>query len=111
QLAASKNITTTQQAYMAVISAKTAALFSAAAEIGAVIADRPAEEQEALRQYGQSIGLAFQLVDDALDYSGEAAKLGKSVGDDFREGKITLPVILAYGRGSDEERLFWQKSL
>lgn len=111
QLAVSKNVSTTERDYLAVINAKTAALFAAAAEIGAVVADRPAEEQTALRTYGESIGLAFQLVDDALDYSGEAAKLGKRVGDDFREGKITLPVILSYARGSGEERAFWERTL
>lgn len=111
QLSASKDVTTTEAEYMAVISAKTAALFSAAAEIGAVIANRPAPEQAALQTYGESIGLAFQLVDDALDYSGEAATLGKSIGDDFREGKITLPVVLAYARGSAEEKAFWERTL
>ena len=85
------------------ISAKTAALFAAAAEVGAVIAGRPREEQAALESYGRNLGIAFQLVDDALDYSGKQAELGKTVGDDFREGKITLPVVLAYRRG-DEER-------
>jgi octaprenyl-diphosphate synthase len=111
QLSASKDVRTTEAQYMAVISAKTAALFSAATEIGAVIANRPAAEQAALRTYGECIGLAFQLVDDALDYSGEAATLGKSIGDDFREGKITLPVVLAYARGNAEERAFWERTL
>ncbi len=111
QLAASKNMATTEEDYLAVILAKTAALFSAAAEIGAVITGRNAGEQAALRLYGTNIGLAFQLIDDALDYSGEAASLGKRVGDDFREGKITLPVVLAYRRGSVEERAFWRRTL
>jgi octaprenyl-diphosphate synthase len=86
-------------------------LFSAAAEVGAIVAERPAAEQAALRSYGKNIGLAFQLVDDALDYSGEQAKLGKSVGDDFREGKITLPVVLSFRRGNEEERDFWRRTL
>jgi len=84
-------------------------LFSAASEVGAAIAGRPAEEQAALKSYGKMLGIAFQLVDDALDYSGDSAKLGKAVGDDFREGKITLPVILAYRRGDADERAFWRR--
>jgi octaprenyl-diphosphate synthase len=111
QLAASKDMKTTEADYLAVIFSKTAALFAAASEIGAVIAGRSAAEQAALRLYGTNIGLAFQLVDDALDYSGEAAMLGKRVGDDFREGKMTLPVVLSYQRGSAEERAFWLRTL
>jgi octaprenyl-diphosphate synthase len=111
QLAAAKNMATTEDEYLAIINAKTAALFSAAAEVGAAIANRPAEEQAALRAYGRNLGIAFQLVDDALDYSGDSERLGKSVGDDFREGKITLPVILAYRRGNDQERDFWRRAL
>ena len=111
QLAASKDMTTTEDEYLAVIFSKTAALFAAASEIGGVIAGRSEAEQSALRTYGTNIGLAFQLIDDALDYSGEAAKLGKRVGDDFREGKITLPVVLSYRHGSAEERAFWQRTL
>ena len=111
QLAASKNMATTEDDYLAVINAKTAALFSAAAEVGAVVAERPQQEHAALRSFGRNLGLAFQLVDDALDYSGEQAKLGKTVGDDFREGKITLPIVLSYRRGDDEEREFWRRTL
>ncbi len=109
QLAAQHDVSTTEDAYMQVINAKTAALFSAAAELGAVVAERPAKEQEALESYGRNLGIAFQLVDDALDYAGEQDKLGKAVGDDFREGKITLPVVLSYRRGTDEERAFWKR--
>jgi len=76
-----------------------------------VIAARPKSEAAALRSYGRNLGLAFQLVDDALDYSGEQSMLGKSVGDDFREGKITLPVVLCYRRGNAVERAFWQRTL
>ena len=94
QLAASHDTSTTEDAYLQVIGAKTAALFAAAAEVGAVIAERPRDEQAALESYGRNLGIAFQLVDDALDYSGKQALMGKSVGDDFREGKITLPVVL-----------------
>lgn len=111
QLAAAKNTSTTEDEYLAIINAKTAALFSAAAEVGAAIVDRPAPEQTALKSYGRNLGLAFQLVDDALDYSGDTAHLGKAIGDDFREGKITLPVILSFRRGSDSERAFWTKTL
>jgi octaprenyl-diphosphate synthase len=111
QLSAAKNTATTEDEYLAVIDAKTAALFSAASEVGAAIAERPSAEQNGLKSYGRNLGLAFQLVDDALDYSGEQARLGKSVGDDFREGKITLPVVLAYRRGSEEERTFWKRTL
>jgi octaprenyl-diphosphate synthase len=111
QLAASHDTTTTEDAYLQVIGAKTAALFAAAAEVGAVIAGRPREEQAALESYGRNLGVAFQLVDDALDYSGKQALMGKSVGDDFREGKITLPVVLSYRRGVAEERSFWKRTL
>ena len=111
QLSAAKNTATTEDDYLAVIEAKTAALFSAAAEVGAAVCDRPQSEQAALRSYGRNLGLAFQLVDDALDYSGEQSRLGKSIGDDFREGKITLPVVLAYRRGTEAEREFWKRAL
>lgn len=111
QLITANNTETTEDDYLAVIDAKTAALFAAAAEVGATIADRPKSEAAALRSYGRNLGVAFQLVDDALDYSGEQATLGKSVGDDFREGKITLPVVLCYRRGSEAERIFWRRTL
>jgi|TARA_R100000322_G_scaffold103946_4_gene66007 octaprenyl-diphosphate synthase len=111
QLAAAKDTGTTEDAYMRVISAKTAALFAAATEIGAVISGRDGGEAAALESYGRNLGIAFQLVDDALDYGGRAASLGKNTGDDFREGKITLPVVLAFRRGSAEERAFWQRTL
>jgi octaprenyl-diphosphate synthase len=108
QLAAAKNLETTEDEHFAVIKAKTAALFSAAAEVGPVIAGatRP-KSSAALRSYGKNLGLAFQLIDDALDYGGSAS-LGKNVGDDFREGKVTLPVILSYRRGTAAEREFWK---
>jgi len=97
--------------YIGVISEKTAPLFEAACRIGAVIGERPSAEQEALGRYGRNFGIAFQLVDDVLDYSARQADLGKTIGDDFREGKITLPVVLAQQRGSAEERGFWQRCL
>src|SRR6187431_3065834 len=111
QLAAAKNTATTEDEYLAIINAKTAALFSAATEVGAAITSRPAEEQAALKSYGRNLGIAFQLIDDALDYSGDSKRLGKSVGDDFREGKITLPVILCFRRGGEDERAFWNRAL
>jgi octaprenyl-diphosphate synthase len=111
QLAAAKDTATTEQDYLAIIAAKTAALFAAATEVGAAIANRPAAERAALRSYGLNLGIVFQLVDDALDYAGESASLGKSTGDDFREGKITLPVILSVSRGSEQERAFWRRTL
>ncbi len=111
QLAAAKHTSTTEDAYLSIINAKTAALFSAAAEVGAAIANRTTDEQAALRSYGKNLGIAFQLVDDALDYAGDSVRLGKSVGDDFREGKITLPVILSFRRGNEIERAFWTRTL
>lgn len=111
QLAAAKNTSTTEDEYLAIINAKTAALFLAAAEVGAALSNRPADEQAAMRSYGKNLGLAFQLVDDALDYSGDSRKLGKSIGDDFREGKITLPLILSFRRGTEAERAFWNRTI
>lgn len=111
QLAAAKNMETTEDEYLAVIKAKTAALFSAAAEVGPIIANSSRANRLALRSYGLNLGLAFQLVDDALDYGGSAADLGKNVGDDFREGKITMPLLLSYRRGSEDERAFWKQAI
>lgn len=111
QLDVSKNLETTEDEYLAVIKAKTAALFSAAAEVGPIVANASKNERAALKSYGTNLGLAFQLVDDALDYGGSSEDLGKNVGDDFREGKITLPVILSYRRGSDDERTFWKGAI
>ena len=88
-----------------------AALFAAACEIGAVIADRPQAEADALESYGKNLGIVFQLIDDVLDYSAEQGTLGKSVGDDFREGKITLPIVLAFRRGDTTERQFWRRTM
>ena len=99
QLQTQNDLTTTEDQYLEVIQGKTAALFAAACEVGAVIASRPAREQEALASFGMNLGIAFQLVDDALDYAANEATLGKTVGDDFREGKVTLPVLAAYQAG------------
>ena len=100
QLSAAKDTETTEDAYLAVIRAKTAALFAAACEVGPILAGRGKAEIAACRDYGANLGIAFQLIDDALDYGGSSAKLGKNVGDDFREGKITLPVVLSFRRGA-----------
>ena len=109
QLAALRNLAMTEADYMRVIEAKTAALFAAATEVAPVIAKRPKAERDALREFGLKLGLAFQLVDDVLDYGGMASALGKSVGDDFREGKMTLPVIRSLQNASDEDRAFWRR--
>ena len=109
QLAALRDILMTEEAYMQVIRAKTAALFAAATEVAPVIAGRPDAERAALRDYGLKLGLAFQLVDDALDYGGFESALGKSVGDDFREGKVTLPVIRAYHSADEADKAFWKR--
>ncbi len=111
QLITANDTETSEQAYLEVISSKTAVLFAAACQVGAVVADRPKVEEEALASYGQNLGVAFQIIDDVLDYSAKQADLGKTVGDDFREGKITLPVILAFRRGTPEERDFWRRTL
>ncbi|MFY9840791.1 MAG: polyprenyl synthetase family protein [Xanthobacteraceae bacterium] len=111
QLAAAKNTATTEDEYIAVIRAKTAELFAAACEVGPALSGRQKAEQTASRSFGRNLGITFQLVDDALDYGGVASRLGKNIGDDFREGKITLPVVLAFRRGSDTEREFWRRTL
>ncbi|MDF1606622.1 polyprenyl synthetase family protein [Hoeflea sp. YIM 152468] len=111
QLSVAKNMETTEDDYLSVIRAKTAALFSAACEVGPIVAGVSKAERSALKSYGINLGLAFQLIDDVLDYGGSARDLGKNVGDDFREGKITLPVVLAYRRGSESERAFWKEAI
>jgi octaprenyl-diphosphate synthase len=109
QLMTAGEVGTGEAAYFEVIRAKTAALFKAACQIGAVVADREPEAEAALATYGEEIGIAFQLVDDALDYSAREAELGKTIGDDFREGKASLPVLLAYAKGDAQERAFWER--
>jgi octaprenyl-diphosphate synthase len=111
QLKSANNLGAGEEHYLRVVSAKTATLFSAAAEAGAVIARGAGAYASALHDYGQNLGIAFQLVDDALDYSGRQALMGKSVGDDFREGKVTLPVILAVERADDTARKFWKRAI
>ena len=111
QLMTSNDTETTEDSYLDVVSAKTAALFAAACRVGGVVADAEKSKTDALESYGRNLGIAFQLVDDALDYASRDSVLGKTVGDDFREGKITLPIILAFRRGTDEERVFWRRCL
>jgi octaprenyl-diphosphate synthase len=111
QLMTQNNLQTTEASYLEVIQAKTAELFAAASRIGAIVAERPIEEAAALDRFGRNLGIAFQLIDDMLDFSAQQTQLGKSIGDDFRDGKVTLPVLAAYGRGDDEERAFWRRTL
>lgn len=111
QLTTTRNIDTTVDEYLRVIAAKTAVLFAAACEVGAVVAGRSAEEQQALKNYGTSLGIAFQISDDVLDYAADEKTLGKSVGDDFREGKMTLPALIAIESATVEEKAFWQRTM
>ena len=111
QLTAQRNVETSEDRYLEIITAKTAALFAAACQIAAIVAEREAPAEAALEAYGRHLGIAFQLVDDAIDYVSDADTMGKDVGDDFRDGKITLPVILAYARGNEEEREFWRLAM
>ncbi|MEM6666149.1 MAG: polyprenyl synthetase family protein [Pseudomonadota bacterium] len=109
QLGTARRISTTEDEYLTVIRGKTAELFAAACEVGPMLTGRSDAERAGLRAYGMNLGIAFQLVDDALDYAGDAGALGKNVGDDFREGKVTLPVVLSFRRGDTGERDFWRR--
>lgn len=111
QLMTANDTATGEANYLEVIRAKTATLFSAACQIGAVVAERSPGEEQALADYGLNLGIVYQLIDDVLDYSAAQSTFGKSVGDDFREGKVTLPVILAFARGNETERNFWRRTL
>ena len=111
QLTAQRRIDTDEDHYLSIIAAKTAALFAAACRIAPVVAEAGDEAEDALDSFGRNLGIAFQLVDDAIDYSSDAATMGKGQGDDFRDGKMTLPVILAYARGNDSERAFWAAAM
>ncbi|MFV0923764.1 polyprenyl synthetase family protein [Sphingomonas parapaucimobilis] len=111
QLTAVRQVGLAEERYLSIIDAKTAALFAAACRIAAVVAERPEAEELALEAYGRNLGIAFQLIDDAIDYVSDAGTMGKDAGDDFREGKMTLPVILAYARANDEERQFWKDAV
>ncbi len=110
QLITANDADTTEAAYLEVIQAKTAQLFAAACHVGGLVAGATSQQQEALVSYGNNLGIAFQLIDDALDYSAKQTELGKAVGDDFRDGKMTLPVILAVARGNAEEKAFWKRT-
>lgn len=111
QLAVQGRLDLPTEDYLSIIEAKTAALFEAAARSGAVCADSDSSHVDAMTAYGKNLGLAFQLVDDALDYGGTTSVIGKSVGDDFRECKITLPVVIARRRGNADDRIFWDRAL
>lgn len=111
QLTAQRQIDTDEDHYLEIISAKTAALFAAACRVSPVVAEASEDAEVALEAYGRNLGIAFQLSDDVIDYASDAATMGKGVGDDFRDGKMTLPVILAYARGSDEDRAFWRQAI
>lgn len=111
QLTAVRRIDLSEQRYLDIIGAKTAALFAAACRIAAVVAERGEGDEAALDAYGRNLGIAFQLVDDALDYASDAGTMGKDAGDDFREGKVTLPVILANARGDETARTFWKDAI
>jgi octaprenyl-diphosphate synthase len=111
QLTAAQNLATDEEVYLQVVRGKTAALFSAATEVGGVIAGAADDQVQALFDYGDALGIAFQIVDDLLDYQGEAEATGKNVGDDFRERKLTLPVIKAVARADAEERAFWVRTI
>jgi octaprenyl-diphosphate synthase len=111
QLTAQGRIDTSEERYLDIIGAKTAALFAAACRVAAAVAERDEAVELALDSYGRNLGIAFQLVDDAIDYVSDAKTMGKGVGDDFRDGKVTLPVILAHARGTAEERAFWKDAV
>jgi octaprenyl-diphosphate synthase len=111
QLTAQRRIETDEEQYLTIISAKTAALFAAACRVSPVVAEADEDSELALESYGKNLGIAFQLTDDVIDYASDAATMGKGVGDDFRDGKMTLPVILAYARGSEADRAFWRSAI
>jgi octaprenyl-diphosphate synthase len=111
QLSAQRQVETSEDRYLEIISAKTAALFAAACKVSAVVAEREEQVEWALESYGRNLGIAFQLVDDAIDYAEDSATMGKDQGDDFRDGKVTLPVILAFARGDAAERAFWREAM
>lgn len=111
QLTAQRRVETSEDHYLQIIGAKTAALFAAACRIAAVVAEREEAVEQALDAYGRNLGIAFQLIDDAIDYASDAETMGKGVGDDFRDGKVTLPVILAFARGGEADRAFWRAAM
>lgn len=111
QMTAAQDLRTDEAVYLQIVRGKTAALFSAAMQVGGVIADAPESQVQALFDYGDALGIAFQIADDLLDYQGDAKTTGKNVGDDFRERKLTLPVIKAVAQATAEERTFWERTI
>ena len=111
QLTAASNLATDESVYLQVVRGKTAALFSAATQVGGIIAGAPEDQIQALYEYGDALGIAFQIADDLLDYQGDSAATGKNVGDDFRERKLTLPIIKAVEQATDDERSFWLRTI
>lgn len=111
QLTAAQNLATTEEIYLQVVRGKTAALFAAACEVGGEVADAPQDQIKALHAYGDALGISFQIVDDLLDYGGASASLGKNTGDDFRERKLTMPVIMAIAKAETMERAFWVRTI
>jgi len=107
QLTAAQDLKTDEGIYLQVVRGKTAALFAAACEVGAEISGVPKAQVQALRDYGDALGIAFQIADDLLDYGASGGDIGKNIGDDFRERKVTLPVIKAHAAGDDAARAFW----
>jgi octaprenyl-diphosphate synthase len=111
QLTAQRQVGTDEEQYLTIITAKTAALFAAACRVAPVVAEADEDAELAFESFGKNLGIAFQLTDDVIDYASDAATMGKGVGDDFRDGKMTLPVILAYARGSEADRAFWRSAM
>ena len=111
ELSNDKNLEINEDIYFSVVNAKTASLFSAASQVGAISAEASKAEVNALKSFGTNFGMTFQLIDDAIDYSSNQKILGKNIGDDFKEGKITLPIILAYGRSNNKEKVFWKRTI
>lgn len=111
QLTAAQDLATTEAIYLQVVRGKTAALFSAATQVGGVIAGAPEPQVKALFDYGDALGIAFQIVDDLLDFEGNSSATGKNIGDDFRERKLTMPLIKAVAKADPDERAFWQRTI
>jgi len=111
ELSNDKNLEINENVYFEVINGKTASLFSAACQVGGISAKANKNQINALRSFGTNFGMAFQLIDDAMDYASTKNKMGKNAGDDFKEGKVTLPIILAYGRSNSSEKKFWEKTI
>jgi octaprenyl-diphosphate synthase len=111
QLTAQRQLDTDEDRYLTIVSAKTAALFAAACRVAPVVAEASEDDELALEAYGRNLGIAFQLSDDVIDYASDTETMGKGVGDDFRDGKMTLPVILAYARGNEDDRAFWRSAM